>query len=272
MKAFICISALLFLMTSCKDDIADDQGTEPANAVAAPTAISYNVVNSYPHDTSSFTQGLQWYNNTLYEGTGSGNFNRNKSKLMRVDLQTGKSLQVVNLDTAYFGEGITILNDTVYQITWEDKTCFVYDVKTLKRIKTFTYETLGWGLTNDGKNLIMSDGTNNLYYRNPSTFQTLKIVGVTDNNGPVASINELEYVDGFIYANIWNTNYIIKIDPSNGHVIGRMDFTGLLEQAAKQTPDPNVGNVLNGIAYDAAKKSFYITGKNWPLLFEVKLQ
>jgi glutamine cyclotransferase len=272
MKALLCVTSIILLMTSCKNDTKDEQGTEPVNALPAPASISYNIVNTFPHDPSSFTQGLQWYNNALYEGTGSGNKNDSISKLLKVDLKTGKALQKLELPKELFGEGITILNDTLYQITWQDHTAFVYDAKTFKKLKTFTYETDGWGLTNDGTNLIMSDGSSNLHYKDPATFKTIKIVGVTDNNGPVGDINELEYVDGYIYANIWNSNYIIKIDPSNGHVIGRMDFTGVLEQAAKQSPDNNQGNVLNGIAYDAEKKSFYITGKMWPVMLEVKLQ
>lgn len=258
-------------MSSCNNN-KDEQASNPINMLPPPPAISYSVVNTYPHDTASFTQGLQLYNGILYEGTGGGNPHDTISKLLKTDLKTGKQLQAVKLAPIYFGEGITILNDTLYQITWNNKTCFVYDAKSLKQLKTFNYDSAGWGLTNDSTNLIMSDGSSNLYYKDPTTFKTIKIVGVTDNNGPVASLNELEYVDGFIYANIWNANYILKIDPSNGQVVGRMDFAGLLEQAGQPGPDSNVGNVLNGIAYDAARKSFYITGKLWPLLFEVKLQ
>ena len=257
---------ICFLLINCKNN---NNGDEPdLNVVAAPAAISYNIINTFPHDTSSFTQGLQWYNNSLFEGTG----NYGNSKLLKVDLQTGKPVKKLALNENFFGEGITILKDTLYQITWQEKTCFVYDSKSLKQITTLPYETEGWGITNDGRNLIMSDGSSNLYYREPSTFRTLKIVGVTDNNGPVGNLNELEYVDGFIYANIWETNYIIKIDPSSGHVAGKLDLSGILEQAAKESPDPMYkGNVLNGIAYNAEKKSFYITGKLWPLVFELKL-
>jgi glutamine cyclotransferase len=270
MKYILGIILSCTFITACKNNNSStEETTNNPSTVASPQPIAYNIVNTFPHDTSSFTQGLQWYDNTLYEGTG----NFGKSKLMKVDLKTGNPTGQVKLKDVYFGEGITILKDTLYQITWQQKTCFVYDAKTLKQIKTLSYETDGWGITNDGTHLIMSDGSNNIYYRDPATFKTLKIVGVTDNNGPVANINELEFVDGFIYANIWETNYIIKIDPANGHVVGRMDLTGVLEQAAKQSPDPYTkGNVLNGIAYDAAKKSFYITGKLWPVLFEVKLQ
>jgi glutamine cyclotransferase len=272
MKALLCITSIILIMTSCKNDTKDEQGTEPVNALPAPASISYNILNTFPHDPSSFTQGLQWYNNALYEGTGSGNTQDPISRLYKVDLKTGKPVQKLDLPGEYFGEGIPILNDTLYQLTWQNRTGFVYDAKTFKKIRTFSYETDGWGLTNDGSVLIMSDGSSNLYMKDPSTFKTLKILGVQDNNGPVGSLNELEYVDGFIYANIWNSNFIIKIDPSNGHVVGKMDFTGVLEQAAKESPDENRGNVLNGIAYDAEKKSFFITGKMWPVMLEVKLQ
>lgn len=263
---YILPLVICFLLSNCKNNNNNDE--TDLNVVAAPAPISYNIINTFPHDTTSFTQGLQWYDNTLFEGTG----NYGHSKLLKVDLQTGKPVKKLDLDKTYFGEGITILNDTLYQITWQEKTCFVYDSKTLKLIKKLSYDTEGWGITNDGHSLIMSDGSSNLYYREPSTFRTLKIIGVTDNNGPVGNLNELEYVDGYVYANIWETNYIVKIDPSNGHVAGKLDLSGILEQAAKESPDPvNKGNVLNGIAYNAGKKSFYITGKLWPLLFEMKL-
>ena len=140
-----------------------------------------------------------------------------------------------------------------------------------KLLRTFTYETEGWGMTTDGQYLINTDGSSNLYYRDPATFRSQKIVSVSDNNGPVANLNEVEYVDGFIYANIWNTDNIIKIDPSNGHVVGRMDFTHLLEKSGKPGASYEIGNVLNGIAYDLTKKTLLITGKLWPLIFEVKL-
>jgi glutamine cyclotransferase len=267
MKYVLPVIVATFLVSSCKNN--DDNNSEPtanANTIAAPANLSYNIVGMLAHDTSYFTEGLQYYNNELYESTG----NYGKSKLLKIDPSNGKAVKELKLNKEYFGEGLTVLRDTIYQMTWQEKTGFKYDAKTFKQIGTFSYENDGWGMTTDGTHLIMGDGSSNLYYRRPSDFRTLKVVGVTDNNGPVANINELEFVDGFIYANIWNTNYIIKIDPSNGHVIGRIDLTGILEQGAKESPDPNKGNVLNGIAYNVEKKNFYVTGKNWPVMFVMK--
>jgi glutamine cyclotransferase len=155
-------------------------------------------------------------------------------------------------------------------LTWQNHKVYVYDAKSLRKLKELSWEHEGWGLTNDGTNLIVSTGDSNLYYVNPETFKVRKIVGVTDNNGPVGNLNELEYINGFVYANIYLTDFIIKIDPANGHVIGKMDLSGLLEKSGKQVEkDQNL--VLNGIAYDSSKKSMYITGKKWPLMFEMKV-
>lgn len=261
------LPGFLFLsLIACNNNEPKDDNITVSNALPAPAAINYNVVASYPHDTSYYTEGFQLYKDYLFESTG----NYGDSKLVKMELKTGKPVKEISLDEKYFGEGLTVLNDTIYQMTYKEKTGFVYDMN-FKLIRTFTYDTQGWGMTTDGKSLIMSDGSSNLYYRDPKNFSTQKIVSVTDNNGPVANVNELELVDGYIYANVWNTNDIIKIDPSNGQVIGKMDFTGLLEKAGKPGPDFNVGSVLNGIAYDAAKKTLLITGKLWPLIFEVKL-
>ena len=251
---------------SCNTNEPKDENISVANALPPPAIINYNIVATYPHDTSYYTEGFQLYKNNLFESTG----NYGVSKLVQIDLKTGKPVKVLSLNEKYFGEGLTVLNDTIYQMTYKEKTGFVYDMN-FKLIRTFTYDTEGWGMTTDGKNLIMSDGSSNLYYRDPKNFSTQKIVSVTDNNGPVANVNELELVDGYIYANVWNTDNIIKIDPSNGHVVGKMDFTGLLEKAGKPGPNYDVGNVLNGIAYDPTKKTLLITGKMWPLIFEVKL-
>ena len=207
---------------------------------------------------------MEWHDSSLYESTGLDG----KSKLARIDLKTGKDLLRIDLAKNIFGEGITVLNGKLYQLTYQTGKCFVYDFKTFKKISEFTYEGEGWGMTNDGKHLIMNNGNNNLYYRDPETFKIVNTVGVIDNNGPLAKINELEYVDGFIYSNIWTTNYIVKIDPNSGHVIAKADLTNLINQYLPQTIEE--GSVLNGIAYDSLGKRFFITGKNWPKLFEVK--
>jgi glutamine cyclotransferase len=267
MKRLLPISFLLLVLAACRNNnTPGNDSITVNNGVAPPAALSYSIVATYPHDTSYYTEGFQIYKNDLYESTG----NYGESKLVKLDLKTGKPLKELSLNEKYFGEGLTVLNDTIYQMTYREKTGFVYDLN-FNLIRTFSYDTEGWGMTTDAKDLIMSDGSSNIYYREPQTFRTLKIVGVTDNNGPVGNVNELEYVDGFIYANVWNTDYVIKIDPSNGHVVGKMDFAGILQKSGNPGPNPDIGNVLNGIAYDSTKKTLLITGKLWPLVYEVKL-
>ncbi len=265
----------LLLLAACQNPSAENKNNETTvapNAVKEPAAMNYTIVNVYPHDTSSYTEGLEWREGQLYESTGDSYY-QGKSKLAKIELSTGKDMQKINLSKAYFGEGITILNGKIYMLTYREGKCFVFDQKTLKKIKEFDYSGEGWGMTNDGKYLIMDDGSNNLFYRDPETFKVVKSVGVTDNNGPVASINELEYVDGGIYANIWLTNYIIKIDPATGNVIGKADFSFVLNKyapGALTDEQQSSSSVLNGIAYDPTGKRFFVTGKNWPKLFEVK--
>lgn len=242
---------------------------------SGPPLLLYNVVNVYPHDTASFTEGLLVHNGQLYESTGgSPKIDKYTSWFGPVDLKSGKAVKKVMLDTSYFGEGITILNGKIYQLTWESQIGFIYDEKTLNKIKDFKYTGEGWSLTNDGKSLIMSDGSSNLKYLDPETLQVQKILGVEDNNGPVANINELEWIRGYIYANIWQTNYIIKVDPSSGKVVGKYDLTALCDEARKKFAHDDetiASRVLNGIAYDSAANKVYITGKNWPTLYEIKL-
>lgn len=258
---------VVLFITACSNDSPDDTGNVTAtNTIKPPANINYNIVNTYPHDTSSFTEGLIWQDNILYEGTGL----EGHSRLMKIDIKNGKVSKSISLDPSIFGEGITILNDKIYQLTWQNHKVYVYDAKTLKKIKELTWEHDGWGLTNNGTDLIVSTGDSNLYFVDPETFKIRKIVGVSDHNGPVGNLNELEYVDGFVYANIFLTDFIIKIDPANGHITGKIDLSGLLTKAGKHV-DTDEGYVLNGIAYDSTKKSMYITGKKWPLIFEMKV-
>lgn len=262
-------AVLLFLFTACNNDSSVNNDTNPAtaaNTIAPPANIGYNIINSFPHDTSSFTEGLIWQNNTLYESTGL----KGKSRLMKIDLKNGKSTQAISLDPSLFGEGIAILNNKIYQLTWENHKVYVYDEKTLKKLKEFTWEHEGWGMTTNGTDLIISTGSSNLYLVDPETFRIKKILGVSDNNGPIGNLNELEFIDGVVYANIYESDYIIKINLSNGYVSGRIDLSELRGKSAMHV-DTDKNNVLNGIAYDSAKKSMYITGKNWPLVFEMKL-
>ena len=239
----------------------------------APKNISYSILTTYPHDTSSFTQGLVIYKGELYEGTGE----YRKSKLAKVDLKTGKALMSVDINSSkppqtkeedlYFGEGITILNDTIYQLTWKNKVVFVYTVKDFKKVKEFPITTEGWGITTNGKELIVSDGTSNLYYYNPSNFQLLRTQSVTESGSLSHNLNELEYIDGFIYANQWQYPYILKIDPASGKIVGKADFNEVWNRVRAKDPE---ADVPNGIAYDAATKKIYVTGKLWPDLYEIQ--
>jgi glutamine cyclotransferase len=270
MKYAILTILVLSLAVGCKDD-AKEENTTPA-AVPEPAVLTYNVLNVYPHNTSYFTEGLEWRDNALYESTGDPD-EKGVSKLVKVDITSGKELQQYSFGEGYFGEGITILNDKIFMLTWKEKKCFVFDLKTFKKTGEFTYEGEGWGMTNDGKYLIMNNGGSNLYYRDPANFQVVKTVAVVDNNGPLSSINELEYVDGFIYSNVWMTNYIVKIDPASGRVLSKADFSYVLNKyapGAVSDEEQRTLAVLNGIAYDPVGKRFFVTGKYWPKLFEVR--
>lgn len=250
----------LLSLAACKN-----KDTEPTDMPDpnAPKSMSYSIVATYPHDTSSYTQGLQIYNGALYEGTGNYGF----SKLKKVSLQTGKAEREIALDKKFFGEGITILNDTVYQLTWKEKVVFVYTLNDFKKIKEFPLTTDGWGLTNDGKNLIVSTGGSDLYYYDPATFKLLKTQTVMEGSIPSFNLNELEYIDGFVYANQYTYPYIFKIDPATGQIVAKADLTQMWDRIKAIDPD---AEVPNGIAYDAATKKIYITGKWWPELYEVQ--
>jgi len=226
----------------------------------------------YPHDNKAFIQGLEFYNGKLYEGTGEPN----QSSLRIVDIKSGVPEKKYTIaDPQIFGEGVTIFNNKIYQLTWQNNKVFVYNLNNIfKPIETLNWRYEGWGITHDSKNLIISDGSDKLYYVLPDEgakeMKLLKTLSVADNMGKVDSLNELEYINGYIYANRWYTNDIVKIDTANGHVVGKINMTGLLQQYA---PDYRAteADVLNGIAYDSATKKLYITGKNWPKLFEIKL-
>ena len=265
MKKILLPILCIIILYSCKDDVATDTSQSTMVVNKEPAILSYTVTNVYPHDTTSFTEGLEWHDGALYESTGL----LNKSKLAKVNLTTGIDIQKITFPE--FGEGITILNGKLYQLTYTEKKCFVYDAKSLKKIKEFTYDGEGWGMTNNGKQLIMNNGGDKLYYRDPETFKVMNIVSVTDNYGPVAKINELEWVNGVIYSNIWETNTIITINPESGKVIGKVDMTNLINQYLPEMVEKGQreGALLNGIAYDSTTKRFFITGKLWPKIFEV---
>jgi glutamine cyclotransferase len=274
MKYFLANLVLFVTLffTACNNN-NDGGGTTVAenNANPAPPMLSYNIVKVYPHDTGSYTEGLFLHDGFLFESTGQPK----ESKLRKIDLATGKPVKDLNLDAADFGEGISMIDNKIYQLTWQEHKVYVYDATTFKKIEEMQWPFEGWGMTTDGKQLIIGTGSSNLYFVNPDNFKIIKQVSVTDNYGPVGNINELEYVNGIIYANQYETNYILKIDAETGKVLGKIDLSGILDNS-NMPHDPakydlNSGNVLNGIAYDSAKNSFYITGKYWPALFEIKL-
>ncbi|HKO81706.1 MAG TPA: glutaminyl-peptide cyclotransferase [Chitinophagaceae bacterium] len=255
--AFACLAA-------CNNTDADTSSNGPVTASDAPKSVSYSIVKTYPHDTSSFTQGLILYKGELYEGTGE----YGRSHLLKVGLNDGTIQKRISLDSKFFGEGVTILKDTIYQLTWKEKIVFAYTIKDLKKVKEFKIDTEGWGITTNGQELIVSDGSSNLYYYNPSTFQLLRTQSITEGGSLSFNLNELEYIDGYIYANQWQAPYILKIDPGSGAIVGKIDLTDVWNRVKAKDP---VADVPNGIAYDTASKKIYITGKKWPELYEIEL-
>jgi glutamine cyclotransferase len=231
--------------------------------VPPPVYYTYTIINEYPHDPTAYTQGLDYENGFLYEGTGI----YGRSTLRKVDLTTGDILQIINLDPQYFGEGITIYGTKIIQLTWRENVGFVYDKNTFELLDEFYYPTEGWGITHNGASLIMSDGTATLHFLDPVTFAETGTIEVYDPDGPVAFLNELEYIQGEIYANVYLTDRIARISPTTGQVLGWIDLTGLLSPADIVFPV----DVLNGIAYDPILDRLFVTGKYWPKLFEIDL-
>ena len=235
-------------------------------------SLSYRIINQYPHSINSYTQGLFFDGDILYESTGSPDYLlQTQSVLGSLDLKTGNIYIKAELDRdIYFGEGSTILNNKIYQLTYKNQKGFVYDAKTFEQIQTFEFESReGWGLTNDGTNLIMSDGTNRLIYLSPENFKVIKTLEVKRGNIAQNSLNELEYIQGFVYANIYQTNQIVKINPDNGEIIGVLDLSDIVSQTREK--DPNIAE-LNGIAYRESADTFFITGKLWPQIYEIQLK
>jgi glutamine cyclotransferase len=227
-----------------------------------PKLLKYKIINTYPHDINSFTEGLEFYKDTLYESTGLNG----KSYLRKYDYKTGKVFKQIDLESQYFGEGITILNDKIYQLTWQNKTGFIYDAKTMKLEKTFTYDKdiEGWGMTNDGINIYQTDKTEKIWKMDPLTQKMIDYVNVYAGNAKIKSINELEWIEGKIYTNVWMKDAIAVVNPANGAVEGILDLSGL-RKSLNVTPD----DVLNGIAYNPKTKTIFVTGKNWDKLFEI---
>jgi glutaminyl-peptide cyclotransferase len=263
---FLIWLSVFCAVTSCiappASPVVSPSPSPSATSQAIPT-YSYQIINVFPHDPQAFTEGLVWGNGFLYEGTGL----QGRSSLRRTELTTGKVLQIHNLPAEYFGEGITLCRDTLIQLTWQSHLGFVYNKSSFDLLRDFSYLTEGWGLTFDGSRLIMSDGTSVLYFRDPVSLDLTGTLQVKDNRTPVDNINELEYVNGKIYANIWQTDKIAIIDPQTGIIAGWIDLSGLLKT---QIYSGQV-DVLNGIAYDAQADRLFVTGKFWPFLFEIKL-
>ena len=240
----------------------------PPVASSSVAAITYQVINIFPHDARSFTEGLELHDSILYESEG----NFGESSLSTYRLSDGKRLMQKPLGNDFFGEGITVLGDRLYQLTYKEQKVFVYHYPDLAPLAPLEWPHEGWGMTNDGTRLIADDGSATLYFIDPATFHETGRVTVTDENGPVDQLNELEYVDGVVYANRWHTNQILRIDPHTGKVTGRIDLGDLLAQAGQtaQLQDPRE-DVLNGIAYSAQRKTFIVTGKHWPHAYEIRL-
>ncbi|MCI0659534.1 MAG: glutaminyl-peptide cyclotransferase [Acidobacteria bacterium] len=247
--------------TGCETRGAEGGGSKGQ----AASNYSYEIINTYPHDPAAYTQGLVYHEGSLYESTGLNG----KSSFRKIDLKTGRVLRKVELEPQFFGEGLTLLDGRAYQLTWQTQHGFVYQLDTFQTLKTFSYPGEGWGLTHDGTSLIMSNGSNRIRYLNPGNFVTQRVISVTDGARPIINLNELEFIKGEIWANIWMTDRIARIDPGSGTVIAWIDLTGLLTSEDRPT-DP--GGVLNGIAYDPDNQRVFVTGKLWPKLFEIRLK
>ena len=267
------ILGLLVVLSGC-DDKSASSTSNAATAVAPVTELktnpnetplySYEVVNTFPHDTNAFTQGLIFLNGAFLESTGLNG----ESTLRKVDVKTGAVLKQIQVPPQYFAEGMTVLNGKIFQITWQSHEGFVYDLESFQLERQFSYEGEGWGLATDGQSLILSDGTDQIRFLDPLTFQVIRTIKVSDHGRSINQLNELEYIKGEIYANVWGSNFIVRIDPATGKVLGVVNFAGLL---APQDYFPGM-DVLNGIAYDAAGDRLFVTGKKWPKLFEVRLK
>jgi glutamine cyclotransferase len=260
-RSLIILAMGLFLASAGSAIAVQEQGED--QIVRTAPIWGYKIVAEYPHDPEAFTQGLVYLDGEFYEGTGLNG----RSALRRVEIETGDVRQMVALHDVYFGEGIAIIDDQIYQLTWRNEIGFRYDLLTFEKTSNFFYNGEGWGLTYDGTHLVMSDGSNWLTFRDPETFRIVRQVAVVDGAEPVVYLNELEWVDGEIWANVYQTDWIVRIDPQTGGVTGWIDMAGLLPD---DVSEEDVGP-LNGIAWDPETGRIFVTGKLWPLLFEIEL-
>lgn len=275
MRLFLII-ALFMTALACNSSVSNtnsNNGNTSTNTNAKTVGVqnyTVEVVKTLPHDTNAFTQGLVVHNGFFYEGTGGYRGQDTfSSSLRKVEIETGKVLQKFDLAAQYFGEGITIFNNKIYQITWQENTAFTYDLNDFKLLKEFKYQGEGWGLTHDGTHLIMTDKTHIIRFVNPETFETVRSLAVFDEKGkPAMELNELEFIKGEIWANVWGETYILRIDPLTGKITGKID----LEKISAEQTAGSMDNVLNGIAYDEANDRIFITGKKWKNVFEIKLK
>lgn len=263
-RDFLILIALV-LAAGCQGGTA--VGKVSGDGGQAPVRVrhfTYEVINSWPHDAEAFTQGLVWHDGALYESTGLNG----KSSLRRVDLQTGQVLQKRDVPSQYFAEGLAVVGGAAYQLTWLSQFGYVYDLRSFDVRRTFNYTGEGWGLTFDGQSLIMSDGSNQLRFMSPDNFELLRAISVYDESNPINRLNELEFIGGEIWANIWQSDRIVIIEPRGGRVTGWLDLKGLLKPEDRTGPV----DVLNGIAWDEAGKRLFVTGKLWPKIYEIKIK
>ncbi len=262
-KGLVAVFCLFLLSSGCQTGaVANHSSGDNANKNSVPK-YGYEIVNTWPHDRDAYTQGLVFHEGKLLESTGQ----EGRSSLRLVEPETGKVLKKINVPRPYFAEGITFFKGKIYQLTWQHQLGFIYD-ESFEKLGEFSYRGEGWGLTNDGSSLILSDGTNRIRFLDPDGFQVKRTISVLDGDTPVDRINELEYVHGEIYANIWHKDRVARIEPQTGRVVGWIDLTGL--RALSDAKDNEA--VLNGLAYDESKDRLYVTGKLWPKLFEIRVK
>jgi glutamine cyclotransferase len=271
MRKILIFCMLAGIVSSCTNDTPETKvkKKEFVSENNVPE-INFTIAETLPHDTLSFTEGFLFNEGQLFESTGSpDNYPYTRSIFGPVDLKTGKIDKKAELDkSVYFGEGIIFFGGKIYQLTYKNQVGFIYDAKTFKKSGQFSYANKeGWGLTSDGKNIIMSDGTNTLTYLDPATLKPAKSLSVSENGYAADYLNELEYINGFIYANVWTTNKIVKIDPATGKIVGKLDLVSLLREAKIKYPN---ATELNGIAFDAANNKIYVTGKLWPSIYRIE--
>ena len=258
------ILALLLLYAACGKGFDQTGSGGPLAASTNIPIYTFQVVNAWPHDTAAYTQGLEIHQGSLYESTGQ----HWASSLRQVEMQTGRVLRKVDVPQQYFAEGLTVFQGKIFQLTWQSHKGFIYDLNSFQLLGEFGCESEGWGLTHDERFLIMSDGTNQIRFLNPVNYKVEKSIKVFDGDRPLVKLNELEYIKGEIYANIWQTDWIVRLDPETGKILGWIDLKNLLPTGDRT----GTTDVLNGIAYDEASDRLFVTGKLWPKLFEIRLK